>query len=706
MLALASKIARGFRSSARTLDKIEIFIDGSPISVEPSLSILQACEKAGVTIPHFCFHERLAVAGNCRMCLVEVENMPKPIASCAMPVSKGMRINTQSEKTFNARGGVMEFLLANHPLDCPICDQGGECDLQDQSVLYGYRQGRFLEYKRAVEDKELGPLISTIMTRCIHCTRCVRFSEEVAGSPVLGTTGRGRETEVGTYIEKLVTSELSGNLVDLCPVGALTNAPYAFTARPWELRYIHSYDVQDSITPPITVNTRGPEVMRILPRIHEEVNEEWIHDRTRHSFDGLKRQRINACLRKTSDGDFQEVTWQDAIEMLADEINKHTGEEMVGYIGEHMDVESITAFRDLMYRLGCENIEARKHTIKTSPDFRANYLMNSKIIGLEETDCILVVGSNLRIESPVLNSRIRRQVVHADVPVGVIGSSEQLTYEFSHLGNSANTLKEIIAGNHPFSKKLEKAQLPMVIVSAHTLQREDGEGIMALVHELAEKYNFIQEEENWNGINVLHHSVGSIGALELGISSQFNPDLKPKFVYLLGADNFHPEEIPDDAFVVYQGTHGDEGAYRADLILPGAAFTEKSATYVNTDGRAVLGKVCVSPPGQGRADWEILRALSEVLGQTLPYDNLQEVRYRVAELAPHLIKYDYLEPYNVINWITKPAKKEVNGTVLSDFIDNFYMTDAISRASPVMAKCTSVFGPERNQNFVPEVPRR
>lgn len=665
---MLSYLRRSFRPSLRSLSNIEVFIDGSPISVPPTFTIMQACHKAGVAVPHFCFHERLAVAGNCRMCLVEVEKMPKPLASCAFPISAGMKINTKSEIVYNARGGVMEFLLANHPLDCPICDQGGECDLQDQSVVYGYKQGRFLEYKRAVEDKDYGPLIATIMTRCIHCTRCVRFAEEVAGTPVLGTTGRGRDTEVGTYVERLVTSEISGNLVDLCPVGALTNSPYAFTARPWELRIINSFDILDSITPAIVVNTRGPEVMRILPRIHEEINEEWIHDRSRHAFDGLKHQRLNACLVKTENG-YKEILWEDALSKIANELNKVSGEEIAGIIGEHMDIEAIIAFKDLLNRLGCENIENRKSSLHLSADFRANYLMNSKIVGVEESDLLLVIGTNLKTQSPVFNARIRKAVTHNNLKVAVIGPAEDLGYHYSHIGNSAQTLKDLLSGSHPYSPRLNNSKLPMLILDSSVLKREDGEAIMALVQELGLKYKFINKEVNWNGINVFHSNVGNIGALELGITSSFNEKVKPKIVYLLGADNYRPEEIPDDAFVIYQGTHGDEGASRANIVLPGAAYTEKSATYVNVDGRVVLGRLANSPPGQGKTDWEILRALSEVLGQALPYDSVQEIRFRIAELAPHLIKYDYIEPYNLIEWVSKAAKGEVISSVFADSVD-------------------------------------
>lgn len=710
MLGLGQRLLRGFRSSLRLRADIEVFIDGKPIKVDSTYTIYQACQKAGVIIPRFCFHERLAIAGSCRMCLVEVEKSPKPVASCSMPVMPGMKVNTQSVKTYNARGGVMEFLLANHPLDCPICDQGGECDLQDQSELYGYGQGRFMEYKRGVEDKEVGPLIDAIMTRCIHCTRCVRFAEEVMGTPVLGTTGRGRETEVGSYVQKLLTSELSGNLVDLCPVGALTNAPYAFTARPWELRTINTVDVMDSIAPAISVNTRGPEVMRVLPRIHEEVNEEWIHDRSRHAFDGLKRQRLSKPLIRNEQGEFQEVLWQDAMQAISREINKVSGEEICGMIGEHMDVEAIVAFRDLLYRLGCENIESKRFGINVQPDLRTNYLMNSRLPGVEEADVLLIVGANPKLESPVLNARVRK-AVNNGLEVIVIGPNEHLTYNYHHAGTSVDTLEALVSGSHPLSSLLAKAKQPMVLVGAHTLQREDGAGILRLLDEINRKYKVIQPENHWNGFNVLHKDVGTVAALELGIGSSRKEGLKPKFVYLLGADNFRPEEIPEGAFVVYQGTHGDEGVYRANVILPGAAYTEKQATYVSTEGRVQMTRLATAAPGQARPDWEIIRALSEVMGQSLPYDDLHQMRLRIAELAPHLVKYDHVEESSFGDLMYVDPAAKTNKTLLTDYVDvsviqNFYMVDAVSRASPTMAKCTAAFAPARNSNFVSKVPMR
>ncbi|CAG9326862.1 unnamed protein product [Blepharisma stoltei] len=639
------------------------------------------------------------------MCLTEIEKIPKPVVACAWNVAPNMSIKTKSEMTYNARGGVMEFLLANHPLDCPICDQGGECDLQDQSLLFGYKIGRFIEYKRSVEDKKLGPLINTIMTRCIHCTRCIRFLDDVAGNFVLGTSLRSREMEIVNYVERLITSELSGNVVDLCPVGALTNAPYAFTARPWELRSVPTFDVEDGIMPAIEINSRRQEIMRILPRVHEEINEEWVHDRSRHAYDGLKRQRINACLKKNPDGSYKDIYWQEAFEILASKINEVSGEEILGIIGEHMDLESVTAFRDLLYSLGCENIETVSNTIKISPDFRSNYLMNSKITGIEESDLILIVGANMKIESPVLNARIKKAIRENDASVALIGTPDYLSYDYLHLGNSLDILHDIINKKHPFSKTLEKSKFPMIIVSSLLLQRNDGEAINALIYELAQKFKMIQPENNWNGYNVLHFNVGPISTLEVGITTDIETKVKPKFVYLLGADNYNRDKIPDDAFAVYQGTHGDEGAYRANLILPGAAYTEKNASYVNTDGRVLLGRISSTKFGDSREDWEIIRALSESLGKALPYDTLQEIRYRIAELAPHLIKYDYIEPYN-LGWTTKPRNGKIDLNWVNDTVDNFYMTDSISRASPTMARCSEFLNPEKNTNFIPEIPLR
>jgi NADH dehydrogenase (ubiquinone) Fe-S protein 1 len=558
------------------------------------------------------------------MCLVEIAGAPKPVAACAAQISDGMKIVTQSEVTRNARGGVMEFLLANHPLDCPICDQGGECDLQDISVVYGYKKGRFKEYKRAVEDKNLGPLIATVMNRCIHCTRCIRFSEEIMGVFDLGTIGRGRSTEIGTYIEKFVSNELSGNLIDLCPVGALTNGPYAYTSRPWELTSVDTIDLMDGLGSNIQVDARGAEIMRVLPRIHEEINEEWISDKSRFSYDGLKKQRLTVPLKRNKDGTFEELTWQEALETVAKKMNDVQGSEMSAIIGNFADVESIIALKDMLNRLDCDNFEIRSDAPKLNADLRSSYIMNSRISGIEDSDLILLVGVNPKTENPVLNARILKAAKRG-AKVAIIGTSADMGYEYIHLGNTTRSLIDIAEGKHPFAARLNTAKLPMVILGSRALERKDGEGILAAVKTIANNSNVLNEKEGWNGFNILHHEGSRCGALDVGISSNTDPNFKPKFVYILGADNIRTEDIPEDAFVVYQGTHGDEGAYFADIILPGAAYTEKSATFVNTEGRVQVSRLVVQPPGIAKEDWKIIRALSEEVGQSLPYDNHEEV---------------------------------------------------------------------------------
>ena len=500
------------------------------------------------------------------MCLVEIAGAPKPVAACAAQISDGMKIVTQSEVTRNARGGVMEFLLANHPLDCPICDQGGECDLQDISVVYGYKKGRFKEYKRAVEDKNLGPLIATVMNRCIHCTRCIRFSEEIMGVFDLGTIGRGRSTEIGTYIEKFVSNELSGNLIDLCPVGALTNGPYAYTSRPWELTSVDTIDLMDGLGSNIQVDARGAEIMRVLPRIHEEINEEWISDKSRFSYDGLKKQRLTVPLKRNKDGTFEELTWQEALETVAKKMNDVQGSEMSAIIGNFADVESIIALKDMLNRLDCDNFEIRSDAPKLNADLRSSYIMNSRISGIEDSDLILLVGVNPKTENPVLNARILKAVKRG-AKVAIIGTSADMGYEYIHLGNTTRSLIDIAEGKHPFAARLNTAKLPMVILGSRALERKDGEGILAAVKTIANNSNVLNEKEGWNGFNILHHEGSRCGALDVGISSNTDPNFKPKFVYILGADNIRTEDIPEDAFVVYQGTHGDAELARKDINL-------------------------------------------------------------------------------------------------------------------------------------------
>ncbi|CAI2359248.1 unnamed protein product [Moneuplotes crassus] len=694
---------RYFRPTQTLNNKFDIFVDGKPITVDSSYTIFQACHEAGVTIPRFCYHERLAVAGNCRMCLVEVEGAPKPVASCAMNVMPNMKVNTKSETTKVARGGVLEFLLANHPLDCPICDQGGECDLQDISQVYGYQESRFNEYKRAVEDKYLGPIIRTVMNRCIHCTRCIRFTEQVAGEHTLGTTGRGNYTEIGTYVEALVTNELSANAVDLCPVGALTHLPYTFVARPWELKSVYSIDVLDGMGSAIEVNYRGGELMRILPRVHEEINLEWISDKTRHAFDGLKKQRLSFPILKTPGGDIKELKWEEAMDIMRDQFDQVSGDEIAGFVGKLADLESTLAFRDLLHRLGCEHVESSSIAPKLNANLRSEYLFNSTIPGVEDADYVLMVGSNIRTEAPLLCSRIRSRVDEHGLEVGIVGYAPNLKHRYSHHGTTTDTLKEIADGSHPAFEKLREAKRPMVIVSSHALSRDDGEAILNNIKAIAESTNVINHEERWNGMNVLHNDIGRVGALDLGIQPYSGKDniKNKKLVYLLAADEFREEDIPEDAFVIYQGHNGDKGANFADLVLPGSSYLEKHGSYVNMDGRTQIGRKAVTAPALAREDWTILRALSEELGAPLPYDSIEELRSRMSDLAPHLIKYDALESSGFEDLVVKNKRgsSEMNGTTFEDPIDNFYMTDSISRNSQVMARCSKEFNPKKFTNF-------
>ncbi|XP_077175354.1 NADH-ubiquinone oxidoreductase 75 kDa subunit, mitochondrial [Paroedura picta] len=679
---------------------IEVFVDGQPIMVPPGTTVLQACEKVGMQIPRFCYHDRLSVAGNCRMCLVEIEKAPKPVAACAMPVMKGWNILTNSEKSRKAREGVMEFLLANHPLDCPICDQGGECDLQDQSMMFGSDRSRFLEGKRAVEDKNIGPLVKTIMTRCIQCTRCIRFASEIAGVDDLGTTGRGNEMQVGTYIEKMFMSELSGNVIDICPVGALTSKPYAFTARPWETRKTESVDVLDAVGSNIVVSTRTGEVMRILPRLHEDINEEWISDKTRFAYDGLKRQRLIEPLVRNEEGLFTAVSWEDALTHVAGALQGCQGSEVAAIAGGLVDAEALVALKDLLNRVNSDNLctEEVFPTTGAGTDLRSNYLLNTTISGVEEADVLLLVGTNSRFEAPLFNARIRKSWLHNELQVALVGSPVDLTYTYDHLGDSPQLLLDIASGKHPFSKILNQAKKPMVVVGSAVLQREDGAAIHAAISTIAQNVKTKSGAgAEWKVLNVLHRVASQVAALDLGYKPGVDTIRKnpPKVLYLLGADAgcVSRQDLPKNCFIIYQGHHGDVGAPMADVVLPGAAYTEKAATYVNTEGRAQQTRVAVTPPGMAREDWRIIRAISELAGMTLPYDTLDEVRSRLEEVSPNLVRYDDVEAANYFHQANELSKM-VNQKLLTDplvppqlTVKDFYMTDPISRASQTMAKC-------------------
>ncbi|OAN53918.1 NADH-quinone oxidoreductase subunit G [Paramagnetospirillum marisnigri] len=675
----------------------KLTIDGREIEVEAGATIIQAADLLGIEIPRFCYHERLAIAGNCRMCLVEVEKMPKPVASCAMPVGEGMVVKTNTPVVRKARQGVMEFLLLNHPLDCPICDQGGECDLQDQAMAYGSDKNRCQEGKRAVPDKDYGPLVQTMMTRCIQCTRCVRFISEIAGTPVLGGLGRGEHLEITRYVGAAVSSELSGNLIDLCPVGALTNKPASYTYRSWELKKTESIDVMDALGASIRVDTRGNEVIRVLPRVNEDVNEEWLSDRSRFAVDGLKRQRLDRpYVRK--DGKLVAVTWPEALAAVAAKLKGLNGSQIAAIAGDQADAESLLATKDLLAALGSANLDCRSDGAKLDASVRASYLFNSTAAGIEQADALLIIGSNPRKENPVLNSRIRKRWQKGGFKIARIGHKGDLTYQYEHLGDQASILKDIAEGKHPFFEVLKSAAKPALIIGQGALTRADGAVILGLARKLADAAGLVKD--GWNGFNVLHTAAARVGGLDLGfVPGAGGKDTaaivdgaakgEVKALVLLGADDIDMKGL-GDAFVVYVGTHGDAGAHRADVILPAAAYTEKSATYVNLEGRAQQTRLAVFPPGEAKEDWRIVKALAEALGKSLPYDSLKAIRQRLAQAAPAFAAIGEVTP---AAWgAAFGAEGALGDGALVSNIDNFYMTDPISRASKTMAECTAAFG--------------
>ncbi|MCQ4160132.1 NADH-quinone oxidoreductase subunit NuoG [Roseomonas sp. GC11] len=682
----------------------KVTIDGIEVEVPNGSTVLQACEAAGKEIPRFCYHERLSVAGNCRMCLVEVEKAPKPVASCAYPVADGMKVFTDSEVVRKARRGVMEFLLINHPLDCPICDQGGECDLQDQATAYGGEGGRYREQKRAVKDKYMGPLVKTIMTRCIQCTRCVRFATEVAGVPELGATGRGEDMQIGTYVEKALTTELSGNLIDICPVGALTSRPYAFVSRPWELRKTDSIDVLDAVGANIRIDTRGPEVLRILPRTNEDVNEEWMADRGRFSFDGLKRKRLDRPWIRT-DGKLRPAGWEEAFGVIAAKFKGLPGHRLGAVAGDLVDAESAFALRALMAGLGSANLDCRQDGAALDVSRRDFYLFNSGIAGVDEADALLIIGSNPRQEAPVLNARIRKRFVGGGLKVAYIGPKGlNLTYKAEHLGDGPEALAALLAGQGAFAEVLKGAQKPMILLGRAATARPDGAAVLAAAWELAQRSGALTPE--WHGFNLLHLFGGQVGALEAGfVPGPGGLDLAGMLgggvdaLWLLGADGFDPALIGENTFVVYQGHHGDRAAARADVILPGAAYTEKEGTYVNTEGRVQRGRLAVHPPGEAREDWRILRAAGAALGVELSFDTLEALRARMVAANPLLGAVDGRLAGGCAD-TTGPRAGGATGTGAGGAlgtapfalaITDYWQADAISRASGTMAECSRIY---------------
>jgi NADH-quinone oxidoreductase subunit G len=689
-------------------DLRKIKIDGVEHEVPGEYTLMQACEEyGGAEIPRFCYHERLSVAGNCRMCLVEWEGAPKPQASCALQV-KDLRpnrdgspahIKTNSEIVKKAREGVMEFLLINHPLDCPICDQGGECDLQDQAMAYGRDFSRFEENKRAVDDKHMGPLVNTIMTRCIQCTRCVRFITEVAGVQEIGLANRGESAEITTYLEQSLTSELSGNVIDLCPVGALTSKPYAFNARPWELDKVESVDVMDAVGSNIRVDSRRDAVLRILPMVNDDVNEEWISDKTRFVWDGLARQRLDRpFLRKH--GKLQAVGWDEALAVVATKL-KGDPEKIAAIAGDLCDAESMFALKSLMDGLGVKNIDCRQDGLILGEGPRETYLFNSTISGIDKADAILLVGTNPRLEAPIINARIRKRWITGELEVGMLGADADLTYDCESVGLSAADLKGFAKKRSGFAKAFKAAKNPMVIIGAGALSGADAKALLAEIADVLKAANVVRED--WNGFNILHSAASRVAGLDMGFlpgeGARNMPgilagakDGSVETVYLLGADEFDMAALKD-AFVIYQGHHGDAGASVADVILPGCAYTEKDGTYVNTEGRVQQGVRGVPPKGQAKDDWAIIRALSAACDRVLPFDSLDQLRTVMVEAYPTFGALGYAPGAVSVSPLDVSSLGQAGSlstSVLQSPVADFYMTNPIARASQVMAECSAV----------------
>jgi len=675
-----------------------IKVDGRLVEVPDYYTLMQAAEAAGAEIPRFCYHERLSVAGNCRMCLVEVKGgPPKPQASCAMAV-KDLRpgpngeppeMFTNTPMVKKAREGVMEFLLINHPLDCPICDQGGECDLQDQAMAYGVDKNRFAENKRAVEDKYIGPLVKTSMNRCIHCTRCVRFTTEVAGIAEMGLLGRGEDAEITTYLEKALSSELQGNVIDLCPVGALTSKPYAFNARPWELTKTESIDVMDAVGSNIRVDSRGREVMRILPRINEAINEEWISDKTRFIWDGLKSQRLDRPYVRRN-GKLGAASWDDAFQTIAKAV-KTPGARIGAIAGDLAGVEEMFALKALLASLGSTSIDARPAgSALSTANGRASYLFNPTIAGIEQADAILLIGTNPRKEAALINARIRKVWRATGLPIGLIGENADLTYAVQHLGAGTDTLADLAAGHGSFAELWAKAKKPLVIVGEGAATAD----VLATAAKLAT--GNAEVAEGWNGFAVLHNAAARVGALDIGfVPARGAADTAAMLsggvdvLFLLGADEFDFAQL-GETLVVYIGTHGDNAAHRADVILPAATYTEKSATYVNTEGRVQVTNRAVFPPGDAKEDWAIIRALSAVAGVALPFNSLNQLRAAMYVEYPHLARIDAIAAGDVAD-VAELAKGRVSGDKASFVspVSEFYLSNPIARASAVMGECAA-----------------
>ena len=685
-------------------DTFKLTIDGQEIEVPRHYTLMQACEEAGAEIPRFCYHERLSVAGNCRMCLVEWEGAPKPIASCAQTVGD-MRpnrdgsapvIRTRGEYVEKARNGVMEFLLINHPLDCPICDQGGECDLQDQAMAYGRGGSRFELNKRAVEDKNMGPLVKTIMTRCIQCTRCVRFAAEVAGVEEIGMISRGEDAEITTYLEESLTSELSGNVIDLCPVGALTSKPYAFNARPWELRKTDSIDVMDGLGSAIRIDAKGDGVMRILPRINEEVNEEWLSDKSRFIWDGLSRQRLDRPYIREN-GKLRPASWDEALGAAATALS--VSPDKIGFVaGDLVEVEQVKAALDLARSLDIQSTDCRPAGAAYGESgIREHYIFNPTLMSVEEADALVLIGTNPRLEAAVWNARIRKAWLWNELQVGLIGEAVDLTYDYQYLGNGPSAILNAPGAESAFGKALKAAEKPMIIVGENALCRDDGAAIFTAAHDLALKVGAIKDD--WAGFGVLHNSAARVGALDVGFLPGDGGEGTAKIlsgemetVVMLGVDEADLGALSDST-VIYVGHHGDKGASSADIILPCAAYSELAATYVNTEGRVQMTRKAVQPKGEAKEGWAIFRALSAALGKPLPYDSADQLRASLRGADDDRTVFaglGYAPGASGAQALKAPIEShaELSNLPFGSKISDYYLTNPIARASKTMAECS------------------
>lgn len=667
---------------------IKLTIDGQEVEVKEGSTVYQACTKTGIEIPHFCYHERLKIAGNCRMCLVEIEKSPKPIASCAMPAGNGMIIHTDTPIVRKAREGVMELLLINHPLDCPICDQGGECDLQDQAFKYGKGNNRFYENKRSIKDKYIGPLIKTAMTRCIQCTRCIRFANDIAGIEEMGAIYRGEHMEVTSYLERSLDSELSGNMIDICPVGALNSKPYAFKARKWELKHTNGIGLHDAEGSNIRIDSRDEEVMRVLPRVNEDVNAEWLADKNRFSYDGLKYQRLDMpYIRKN--GKLTESSWTEALKLVANKIKNLTGDEIASIAGPFASVESMYFLKEILLTLGCNNYSTNQFDYKIDASARANYLFNTTICGIDKADLCLLIGANPRQITPILNSRIGQQVRSGVLKVARIGGGMNQTYTTQELGNSIKILELIANGTHEFASELSVAKNPMIIVGDGIYARNDGYALLSLIHEIVEKYNIMRSD--WQGFNILHNHASIVGGFDVGFNSSTTNEIlekvnseKIKLLYLLGADEIDFNKLKS-AFIVYHGHHGEAGAANADIIFPSSAYIEQSGIYVNLEGRAQISKKAINPPGEALEDIEIFNKLIDHLKLKINIKTLEEIRSKLKTESEVFANIDNLVKNKFVKFISND--KLLKDDIVTKSI-NYYMTDIISRASVTMARCT------------------